>query len=453
MKHLLVAFILLCLAHFMAAQNPNCRPTIVVRNGLAATLQPINTDADPEADVLGIWVKATDFLRSCTSPCGVTEFKYRIRKGGDGIGIPADSTVLYTCADIFSQVIQEVEIWAIDPQGNADYALTYIIVQDNLGLCGAPVQPLLPSCSSDVMRPTLLTLNGLSTNIIPSATGGTARVLAGDLVLSRTDNCSNSIPLRIRKRGQGTGVPTTTSVSFNCNELGIQEVEVWAGDLKKNWTWAITYVFVQDNGLNGSDCKVAAPSCSPDVTPMAIEVLNGLSVNMGTSGRVKLRVEEWLRKRTDNCSVPVALRISKEGELLLNTTVEFSCSELGTQEVEIWSRDLAGNWSYAKSFALVQDNIGNCGQMKSSRSNEASILTKTAGPLRLSPNPATQAFVLESTGEPLSRIVMMDMMGRTVRNIELGQGEYQHTVQVADLPAGVYQVRAGGQVLQVVVAH
>ncbi len=445
MQHLFFAFLLLSFAHSIAAQNPNCRPTIVVHNGLAATLQPLNTDADPETDMVGIRVKATDFLRSCTTACGVTDFKYRIRKVGNGSGIPADSTVLFTCADMGTQ---EVEVWAIDPQGNADFALTYILVQDNLGQCGAPVQLLLPGCSSDVMRPTLLTINGLSTNIVPSATGGTARVSAGDLVLSRTDNCSNSIPLRIRKRGQGTDVPTTTSVSFNCTELGIQEVEVWAGDLKKNWTYAITYVFVQDNGLNGSDCKVVTPGCSPDLTPMAIELLNGLSVNIGASGRVKLRAEEWLRKRTDNCSVPVSLRIRREGDLLLNTTGEFDCSSLGTQEIEIWSRDLAGNWSFAKSYVIVQDNIGNCGQMKS-RSTEP----KKSGHLRLSPNPAAQAFVLESNGEPLSRIVMTDMMGRTVRNIELGQPTYQYTIQVADLQSGVYQVRADEQVLRVVVAH
>lgn len=454
MQHLFFVFAILCLAPSLAAQNPNCRPVIVAYNGLATTLLPINTDADPETDLIGVRVKATDFIRYCSSPCGAKGFQYRIRKVGEGVGFPADSTVLFTCEEQFTQ---EVEIWASDPQGNMAFVLVYIVIQDNLEKCNGQVQPILPNCSSDAMRPTLLALHGLSANIVPSATGGTARVAASDLVLSRNDNCPGPIPLRIRKSGQGTGVPTTASVSFNCNELGVQEVEIWTGDLQKNWTYVNTYVFVQDNGLNSSDCKVATPGCSPDKIPMAIELLNGLAVNIAASGRVKLRATDWLRKRTDNCSVPVALRISKTWDETsappMGTEVEFTCAELGQQEVKVWSRDLAGNWSYAVSYVIVQDSYGSCGQMKSNRSDETASSFKETGELRLFPNPAVDAFALKSSGEPFSRIDMIDMMGRKVRNIELDQPVHQHTLQVSDLPAGIYQVRAGGQVIQMVVAH
>ncbi len=280
MRHFLFAFALLSLAHSIAAQNPNCRPVIVARNGLAATVLPINTDADPETDVVGIRVKATDYVRSCTSPCGADEFEYRIRKAGQGTDIPTDTAVLLTCGDLG---VQELELWAIDPQGNAAYALTYIIVQNNLGQCTQPAQPILPTCSPDVMRPTLLVYNGLAINIVPSATGGTARVTPGAFVLSRADNCAGIIRLRIRKAGQGTGVPTATSLHFTCADLGQQEVEIWAGDSKGNWTYAITYVIVQDNGLLESDCKVLIPSCASDKTPMTVELLDGLAVPIGAN--------------------------------------------------------------------------------------------------------------------------------------------------------------------------
>ena len=61
--------------------------------------------------------------------------------------------------------------------------------------------------------------------------------------------------------------------------------------------------------------------------------------------------------------------------------------------------------------------------------------------------------MLESSGESLNRIVMMDMMGRVVQRIELNYPVQRHTIQVADLPTGLYQVRAGEQMHQVVVMH
>jgi len=365
MKYLFIAFGVLFAACTLRSQNPNCRPVIVARNGLSANLLPINTDADPETDGLGIRVKATDFVRSCSSPCGATSFKYRIRRAADGTGIPADSTLLFTCEELHQQ---EVEVWAIDPQGNVSYVTSYLDVQDNFKQCEKAVPPILPSCNQDGMAPTLLAIHGLALNIIPSPTGGTARVLASDFVFSKSDNCNGPIIQRIRKSGQGTGVPTTTALDFGCAELGQQEVEVWAGDLKGNWVYALSYVVLQDND-NSCD-KFFEIGCSPDRIPVALEALNGLSAILGANGRVTLRVEDWVRKRTENCSVPVALRIRKVNNSLpglpapTSTTVEFTCEELGQQEVEIWSRDLAGNWSYTAAYVIVQDNAGVCGQMK-----------------------------------------------------------------------------------------
>jgi len=114
MRHLLLAFTFLHFAGFLAAQNPACRPVIITQNGLAAPLAPLNTDADPETDEIGLVLKATDFLRSCHSPCGATSFQYRIRRVGFGtaFGVPQDTTVRFDCADLGAK---EVELWAIDP--------------------------------------------------------------------------------------------------------------------------------------------------------------------------------------------------------------------------------------------------------------------------------------------------------------------------------------------------
>lgn len=456
MRHLILAFALFCLAYPLTAQNPNCLPVLIARNGLAATLLPLNHDADPETDVVGIRVKATDFVRFCTSPCGNDEFEYRIRKinVGWGTSIPADTAVLFTCNDLG---VQELEIWAVDQQGNASYALTYINVQNNLGQCSQPpAQPILSSCSPDVMRPTLLVHNGLAINLLPSATGGTARVSPGDFVLSRADNCAGPIRLRIRKAGQGTGVPTATSLSFNCADLGTQPVDIWAGDSKGNWTFATTYVVVQDNGILESDCKKILPTCSPDQIPAAVELLDGLTANVGANGQVEMRAEYWLRRRTDNCGTPAIFRIRKAytgtGAPTSNT-VKFDCSNLGQQEVEIWSRDLADNWSFTRSYVIVQDNLGHCGPIQGELEDRTEAKSGTDAALRLWPNPTADQFTLESRGEPFSRLEVTDMVGQTTRILELGQPVQQCVVPVSDLPTGVYVVRIGSKTVRMVVAH
>ncbi|MBK8196171.1 MAG: T9SS type A sorting domain-containing protein [Lewinellaceae bacterium] len=64
--------------------------------------------------------------------------KYAIRRAGQGSGFPVDAlgnpitSVTFTCADLGEQ---EVELWAIDLAGNADYCVATVDVQDNNGNC------------------------------------------------------------------------------------------------------------------------------------------------------------------------------------------------------------------------------------------------------------------------------------------------------------------------------
>lgn len=41
-------------------------------------------------------------------------------------------------------------------------------------------------------------------------------------------------------------------------------------------------------------------------------------------------------------------------------SVTFTCDELGTQYVELWVRDMAGNFSICETYAIIQDNFGIC---------------------------------------------------------------------------------------------
>ena len=107
----------------------------------------------------------------------------------------------------------------------------------------------------DCKAPTVVCLNGLSVNIMPT---GMIQMWASDFLQYAEDNCTETPYLKygIRKCGQGTGFPVDaqgnpiTNVTFDCTELGTQCVELWAIDLAGNADYCETYVIVQDNNGN-----------------------------------------------------------------------------------------------------------------------------------------------------------------------------------------------------------
>ena len=104
----------------------------------------------------------------------------------------------------------------------------------------------------DCKAPTVVCLNGLSVNIMPTAM---IQLWATDFLQYTEDNCTpaGQIKLGIRKCGTGTGFPLDaqgnpiTNVTFDCTELGTQCVELWAIDAAGNADYCETYVIVQDN--------------------------------------------------------------------------------------------------------------------------------------------------------------------------------------------------------------
>jgi hypothetical protein len=104
----------------------------------------------------------------------------------------------------------------------------------------------------DCKAPTVVCLNGLSANIMPT---GMITLWASDFLQYTEDNCTpaGQIKIGIRKCGDGTGFPVDgngnpiTQVTFTCDELGTQCVELWAIDAAGNADYCETYVIVQDN--------------------------------------------------------------------------------------------------------------------------------------------------------------------------------------------------------------
>ncbi len=108
------------------------------------------------------------------------------------------------------------------------------------------------------------------------------------------------------------------------------------------------------------DCKAPTVVC-----------LNGLSVNIMPTGMIQLWASDFLQYTEDNCTPTAQLKIGirkcgtgtgfpVDGNGNPITSVTFTCSELGTQCVELWSIDAAGNADYCETYIIVQDNLGNC---------------------------------------------------------------------------------------------
>ncbi|MFN0215586.1 MAG: HYR domain-containing protein [Saprospiraceae bacterium] len=107
-----------------------------------------------------------------------------------------------------------------------------------------------------------------------------------------------------------------------------------------------------------------------DCKPPVVVCLNGLSVPLMPNGTVKLWATDFLQYTEDNCTPTPQLELSLRkcgtgngfpgngGPPVSNLI--FLCSELGTQCVELWSRDKAGNADKCETYVIVNDNLSIC---------------------------------------------------------------------------------------------
>ncbi|MCB0549934.1 MAG: HYR domain-containing protein, partial [Phaeodactylibacter sp.] len=110
----------------------DCKPpAITCLNGLAVELMPFDTDGDniPDEGRMVIW--ASDFITSPMADCS-GPVKYSINRFGEAPHVDSTNLTL-TCADTGNLFVQ---VWAYDGVGNADLCETYVLVQDNMDICG-----------------------------------------------------------------------------------------------------------------------------------------------------------------------------------------------------------------------------------------------------------------------------------------------------------------------------
>ncbi len=132
-------------AHAQCPAGQDCgKPTVACHNGLSVNLA--------KSTKPGVVIFIQDFVKSALDSVTPSEqLQLSMRRKGTGQGFPLDSAgrpvtqLTWGCADIGTQF---VEVWARDLAGNASSCETYLLVQDNLGVCGPPDPIRYPFCFS-----------------------------------------------------------------------------------------------------------------------------------------------------------------------------------------------------------------------------------------------------------------------------------------------------------------
>ncbi|MEI6409455.1 MAG: T9SS type A sorting domain-containing protein [Bacteroidota bacterium] len=450
----------------------NCEPSVIVFNGFSAQLIPTDVDGLPGAEKAQITIPASKFVLRGIDACNTGSLQYRIRKSGTGIGLPAETSITFSCDD---PATQSVEVWVVDGNGHTNYAETYTIIQQPVSNgvdCFDNNMPLSAICSNDKVQPTIVVINGFAVNLIPDGRkGGNVFLQARDFVKMQTDNCPGRLQFRIRRSEESTALPpTTTSIKYTCaDDLGIHLVEIWAGDANGNWSYTETYFILSDAM---QVCGASIPvNCYNDKIPPTALVYNGLSTNILKNGTCTLNARDFLYSAKDNCGTaePTILVRWSGTTTPPQPTITFTCNELGTQLVEVIARDAAGNENITEGYVLVQDNAYDCpnaaqkavsnhrhwpesldatmerlssGMGVAQRSNmQVETVTES---MRIVPNPAADVFTLQP-GRAISgkvSVYLYDSFGRRVRTLaENVDAVPASGFQIGDLSAGTYWCR------------
>ena len=96
--------------------------------------------------------------------------------------------------------------------------------------------------------------------------------------------------------------------------------------------------------------------------PIAL-TLNGIAGEANASQDMILNADVLNIGSTDNCGISSLLMVTPSqgpGQTVppieATSTLVFSCEDLGTQTVDFWVGDNAGNWNYKSTYVLVQNN-------------------------------------------------------------------------------------------------
>lgn len=138
-----------------------------------------------------------------------------------------------------------------------------------------------------------------------------------------------------------------------------------------------------DNCGNEAICKYEF--IVKDCKNPTVVCMNGLSVNIMQTGMISLDDTDFIQFLQDNCTPANALQIgirkanTGTGFPANSHTVNFDCTEIGTQPLEVWVKDAGGNADFCLTYVIIQDNSNTCAPTSSL---SGSVMKQTGGAMQ-----------------------------------------------------------------------
>ncbi len=218
----------------------------------------------------------------------------------------ADTTIAFAN---FPQGVSEVEYVVIDDKGNRDTCEFFVRVNDD----DPPI-----AISQDIT--------------VDLDANGEASVVAFDIDGGSADNCSDSlvykIALDISPNDSLPDMMPTDTLNFTCSDTG-----------------DVSVVLVICDEFNNAD-TVPATITIRDITPPVIMTMED-TIYLDASGMAVVTADSVNNGSTDNCGI----------ESLSVSPTDFSCADIGKQNVTLTATDAAGNSNSANASVVIVDNI------------------------------------------------------------------------------------------------
>ena len=176
-----------------------------------------------------------------------------------------------------------------------------------------------------------------------------------ELLAAATDDCTDEADLNFNYE---IDLNNDGSVDFSANgndasgayPLGTHKIKWFVEDGCGNVN-TCDYLFVI------ADCKNPTPYC-----------INGIAMTlMPNVNQIEIWANDFDLGSYDNCGVDEFLMVSPSqgpGQNLppvsAGASHVFDCDDVGTQTVDMWVKDIFGNWDYCSTYIIIQDNANSC---------------------------------------------------------------------------------------------
>jgi hypothetical protein len=253
----------------------------------------------------------------------------------------------------------------------------------------------------DCSPPTVVCINGLSINIMQT---GMITLFVTDFLQYTSDNCTpaGQIRIGIRKANTGTGFPlNSNAVTFDCNEIGQQFVEIWAVDAYGNADYCTTYVIVQDNI---GACTPAGPVVG-SVSTDKFQPLAGARIQLKSNLSAVPVQSTGATDALGNFTFPGAPGTCNYS--IIPTLDTLPSQGVNTLDVLLADLHMSGQATLANPYRIIAADANRDGQLNTTdldALNNLIIGTASAFPGNTSWRFVPSAFVFPNPAQPLASV-------------------------------------------------